>query len=122
MAECEWTRKICNELTNCGAVVLVWPGTASSGGNPDRMLIHSDVEALLEFKAEKTPLELRQGMKLRDIRLRRPALGFIVRKPNLLQQVSFQDCRCCETICEFDGTGRGLLEKLVAHRNLFSYT
>lgn len=81
MTESEWTRRICNGLKECGAVVFALVGSRMQApGWPDRWVGHTVWSGWLEFKGLDTELRPLQAKIISDINARWPGGAYVVRQ------------------------------------------
>lgn len=114
--EAKWTKKICDEIRMTGPKVYVLPGTATSSGLPDRLVVSTRGIWLLEFKYSKTKIRLNQKLCHVDIAWRSPRLSYIIRYPNLIYQFN-GDGNLVKYEAFWDGTGAHLIECLCSKCN-----
>ncbi len=107
MNESPWTRKICQEMRKCNAMVFsVVGGQMQMPGWPDRYICHRYWQGWLEFKGVQTRVSSIQRVVLRGLRKHHPGLAYVVRMPDRIEDEEGQLVR------RFDGTGKGLLTVL----------
>jgi len=122
--ECEWTRRICQEMVSCGAVVFsnrVLVGgqgaaslrggvVAGASGWPDRWIGHCLWSGWLEFKGLKTVIEPLQTKRIQEVNERQPGGAYVVR---LVDRGAVYGLAVCDAVGErlltADDSGADLL-------------
>jgi hypothetical protein len=103
MGEIAWTRRICNEMKACNALVFACVGgPMQEPGWPDRYVHHTYWSGWLEFKGVRTTVKLKQKIILRKL----GRCGYVARQPNRIETADGK------LVALFDGTGLGLLKCL----------
>ena len=86
MTESEWTRRVCKEMEQSGAVVRsIVARKRQAPGWPDRWIGHPWWHGHLEFKGAETRLTKLQEIVIRRIVARRPGTAYVVRFPGILE-------------------------------------
>lgn len=115
-AESPWTRRVCEQMQQAGAVVLSLVGSRmQQPGWPDRYVAWSyynimqgcfcTAQAWLEFKATDGVLSDIQRVRIAELR-KRGVLAVVVRFPNIIEN------ELGTKLSKFDSTGSGLLQSL----------
>lgn len=111
MTEPQFTRKICNELTNLGVLIIPIVGTImQKAGLPDRYIHSSLFRGFLEFKSAIGRLSEIQKYQLQQLNLRCPGTAFVIRMPNKIEASN-------GTVLAIFTDGRDLLVKLAGLQN-----
>ena len=97
--ECEQTRKLCDELTRCGAICISLQAGMFTSGWPDRLVWHKNWRGFLEMKRHDGQLSARQRKNLQDLWRRCPGSCFVVWFPEPGKNLC--------TLTTYDGTVRG---------------
>lgn len=78
--ESQWTKKVCEELRKCNALVFsLVAQRAGEAGWPDRYVCHKLWNGWLEFKGKATKLKQKQACMIRELNVRQPGSAFIIR-------------------------------------------
>lgn len=83
MNESEWTRRVCDALTNAGAICIAHVMTKMSSHIPDRSIVSVHGNFWVEFKGAHTKLRPGQEILINRINSRYPC-AFVYRFPNML--------------------------------------
>lgn len=105
--ESKWTAKVVKEAREIGTLVFAIVGSEmQEPGWPDRHFTHRRWSGFLEFKGKVTRVKPKQAIIIRELNRRKPGSAYIVRWPGLVQDHDGN------TLGEFDGTGRDLIDLL----------
>jgi hypothetical protein len=107
MSESKDTRELCKEIEQHGGMVFACVGSRMQPSAwPDRQITHRLWSGWIEFKNAKRKVDLKQTIIMERLNKAKPCAAYVVRHPNKI--MTPRD----EFICEFDGTGIGLLRTL----------
>lgn len=107
MRESVWKKGILEDMERCNTMVFhIVASLMQEPGWPDEHVTHRYWQGFIEFKGEKTRLEKKQEIIIRELNKRQPMSAVIARYPDRIENHKG------ELIAHFDGTGRGLILKL----------
>jgi hypothetical protein len=92
MSECEKTREFCLRLESVGAYIFpIVAHKRQQPGWPDRYISHVLWHGFVEFKDWKTPVQLNQRLRLREMNRRQPGSAWVARFSEVGYGIDLED-------------------------------